>query len=125
MFRDKDEELKRLQEQLLEEEQPEEDFREELPDEVFFEDFPEESEPGEDPDVYRNFSNAYGKNLRNFASGYKAYNADKVDVDLDEFSREVQNERTDTPWLLIVILALMAAVVAAIVWFYVRLGGLQ
>ena len=121
MFRDTDEELQRLQEQLLEEEQPEEDVREELPDEVFFE---EESEPGEDPEVYRNFSNAYGKNLRNFASGYKTYNADKVDVDLDEFSREVQKERTAMPWLLIVILALMAAVVGAIVWFYIRLGGM-
>ncbi len=116
MFRDQDEALQRLQEQLLEEEEPEE--------EGFFEALPEESEPGDDPEVYRNFSNDYGKNLRNFASGYQAYNADRVDVDLETFSQKVQQDRAEVPWLLIVILILMAAVVGAIVWFFVRLGGL-
>ena len=87
MFRDRDEELERLQAQLFEDE--EQETAEELLEEDTVEQLLEGEEQGENPDVYRNFSNDYGSNLRNFASGYKAYNTDKVDGDLEEFSREV------------------------------------
>ena len=121
MFRDKDEELQRLQEQLLEEEEVSEEVPEEEDD--LFDGFEEEEDPGEDPQVYRNFSNDYGKGLRNFASGYKAYNGDTTDVDLEQFSEDVQRGPAAVPWLLIVILVLMAVVVGAIAWFCIRTGG--
>lgn len=64
MFRDAKEELERLEEALLEQEAPE-DIPEEVP-----------AQP-----VYRNFSNNYGRDLRNYASGYEAYDEDLADVD--------------------------------------------
>lgn len=60
MFRDAKEELERLEEALLEPEEPEE-----VP-----------AQP-----VYRNFSNNYGRDLRNYASGYEAYEEDPADME--------------------------------------------
>ena len=122
MNRDREEELQRLENELLEqddvldEETPEEDNEE-------FEE--EDTRIGDAPAVYQNFANNYGKDLRNFASGYKAYNTDDLDVDLEEFSQEVQEEKTAAPmWLPILLTLLIGAVVGAIVWFYLSLGGM-
>lgn len=73
--------------------------------------------------VYRNFSNRYGADLRNFASGYRARNTDKVDVDLDAFSHRVADgEKEPSPWLpLLVMLAAAGAVVYIILTV---LGGI-
>ena len=115
MFRDRQEELQRLQAELLEEE-PEEEFD-------FFEELSDEDDP-EDPEVYQNFSNDYGRRLRNYASGYKAYNADKTDTDLDRFSEEVRNEKAPSRlgWLLPLIAAL--GILGAALWLYLKGGGL-
>lgn len=67
MFRDAKEELERLEEALLEPEEPEE--------------VPAQPE-------YRNFSNNYGRELRNHASGYEAYEEDLADM--EELSDEPQ-----------------------------------
>ena len=117
MNRDREEELQRLENELLE--------QEELVEEVE-EDFEEEDcQIGEDPVVYQNFANNYGKDLRNFASGYKAYNADHVDVDIEEFSQEVQEDTPAAPvWIPVLLTVLIGAVVGAIVWFYLSLGGM-
>lgn len=119
MFRDKEEELQRLQAQLLEEEPEEEefDFSEDL------EDFSDEEYP-EDTGVYQNFSNDYGRQLRNYASGYKAYNADKTDTDMDRFSEDVRNARTRSGfgWLLPLLVAL--GILGAALWLYLKGGGL-
>lgn len=119
MFRDKDEQLQRLQEALLEEEQTAQ-----LPEEEDFEALLWETDQGETPTVYQNYSNDYGRNLRNFASGYKAYNSDDTDVELEEYCDQVQQEPTTTNWWIWLVLLLMAAVVISIGWMFLSTGGL-
>ncbi len=124
MTRDRDEALQRLQQALLEEEESE--AAEALEEEDFPEIEPEDDPRIADAGVYQNFSNDYGKNLRNYASGYRAYNADKTDTDLDTYSdavREGENPRR-LLWLPVLLLGLLAAVVLAMLWKYLRLGGL-
>lgn len=129
MFRDTKEELDRLQEQLLEEEDdlPEEDEDEEdgdFPDEEEPEDLLEGDEAIPDAPVYRNFSNDYGRGLRNFASGYRAYNGDKTDTDLDEYSEAVYSGKKRSPGCCAVVLTLLVAAAAAVaVWWYLQGGG--
>ena len=120
MFRDKEEELQRLQEQLLEEEpeaEEEFDFAEEMAV------LPDDEEMADDG-VYQNYSNDYGRQLRNFATGYKAYNADKTDTDMDRFSESVRNAKTGPGlgWLLPLLVAL--GVLGAALWLYLKGGGL-
>ena len=122
MFRDKEEELQRLQAQLLEEEQSAEE--EIFPQEEDFQELLWDTDQGESPRVYQNYSNNYGKDLRNFASGYQAYNADDTDVDLDEYCDEVCNESKTSAWWVWLMLLLMAAVVIAIGWLFLSTGGL-
>ena len=130
MFRhnDKEEELNRLQAQLLAEEwdNEEEDEEEEYLDEETLDTLLEEQKPGESPKVYQNFSNNYGKNLRNFASGYKAYNSDRTDLDPEELSAQLLTPKTRPGllWFALLLLGLMAVMVVAIVIMYRRLGGL-
>ena len=111
MFRDAKEELARLEDALLEEEAQEEpEFLEEA--------------PGEDPDVYVNYANDYGRNLRNFASGYKAYNTDTTDTDLDSFSKEVyESKKENLKGLWITALVLIIAIFGVLVWGFLRFGG--
>lgn len=123
MYRDREEELQRLQEQLLEVEEPaQEQDEEELLDEDTLEELLSDSSQIKNTRVYQNFSNDYGKNLRNYASGYNAYNSDKADTDLDSYSEAVREpKKTDgLLWLAVVLLAMMAAVVGAIVWMSFR-----
>lgn len=120
MPRDTEQELERLQSQLLQEAQEEaEEFSVE-------EDFAEllwEEDQGENPQVYQNYSNDYGRNLRNFATGYRAYNADQTDTDLDEYCELVQQEPKITVWWVWIVLLLMGAVVGAIAWMFFSTGG--
>lgn len=121
MTRDRDEALQRLQQALLEEEETEAFTEEELP-EIQPEDDPRIADAG----VYQNFSNDYGKNLRNYASGYRAYNADKTDTDLDAYSDAVREGEKPRRllWIPVVLLLLLAIVVLALLWKYLRLGGI-
>lgn len=94
MFRDASEELERLQAELLAEEEPEispeppeeeyDEYEEEFDEyEEEFDEFEEEFdeyEEDEEPEVYRNY-----------ASGYRAYNTDSSDEDLEEYSEEVRS----------------------------------
>lgn len=120
MPRDTEQELERLQSQLLQEAQEEaEEFSVE-------EDFAEllwEEDQGENPQVYQNYSNDYGRNLRNFATGYKAYNTDQTDADLDEYCDLVQQEPKISVWWVWIVLLLMGAVVGAIAWMFFSTGG--
>ena len=118
MFRDKDEELKRLQEALLEEDPAEQITEEE------FEALLWEEDQGKKPKVYQNYSNHYGKDLRNFASGYQAYNTDVTDTDLDEYSQQVYEAApSGAGWFAWLVAILMAAVVGVIVWLFFSMGG--
>ena len=115
MRRDTQEELQRLEQELLAEEEipeePEEDYGEFL-----------EEPDSEDPVVYRNFSNRYGQDLRNYATGYKAYNSDIVDTDLEDFSREVRvGKKPESIWLPLLTALTAGLVVLYIAWIY--LGG--
>ena len=124
MPRDKDEALQRLQQALLEEEEcdPAEAFEDE--------DFPAFSTDDDtriaDAEVYQNFSNDYGKTLRNYASGYRAYNTDKTDTDLHDYSETVRQGNSPRRLLLlpVLLLVLLAAVVLLLLWKYFGLGGL-
>lgn len=126
MFRDTQEELERLQAQLLAQtEQQEQTDQQETQflDEEEFEELLSDTDQGQSPAVYQNYSNDYGRDLRNYATGYKAYNADKTDKDPQQMSRELLEEPRAVavwPWL---ILILMAAVVGAMVWMCIS-GGL-
>lgn len=129
MFRDAKEELDRLQEQLLEEEEdlPEEDDDEgdgDFPAEKQLDDLLDEDTAIPDAPVYRNFSNDYGRGLRNFASGYRAYNGDKTDTDLDEYSEEVYSgKKKNSGCCAGVLVLLLAAAAAVAVWWYLQGGG--
>lgn len=127
MFRDTDAALKRLQEQLLEEEAdtqtPEND--EALLDETLVDTLLSDTDQGEAPRVYQNFSNDYGRQLRNYASGYKVYNTDKADLDLDSYSEAVRSpKKQDGIGFLLLVLGLMAAILGVLVWIYLKMGGI-
>lgn len=127
MYRDREEELQRLQKQLLEDEETaQEQEEEDLLDAETLEELLSESSQIKNTKVYQNFSNNYGKNLRNYASGYNAYNSDKTDTELESYSEAVREPKKTgvLMWLAVVLLALTAAVVCAIVWMWLRQGGL-
>lgn len=124
MFRDTQEELERLQAQLLAEtqEQTAQTQEEDLLEEEDFDALLSDADQGEAPRVYQNYSNGYGRELRNFATGYRAYNTDKADVDLEEYSQEVFDPPKAPkvwPWIL-----LTAVVVGVILWLLFSTGGL-
>ena len=111
MFRDTSEELARLEAELLAEEEPEEL----LPEEEEEEDDPwqyEDTRAENDPEVYENYSNGYGRNLRSRASGYRAYNTDESDEDLEQYSETVR--RGSRIGCLAVALCLLAVAIAAV-----------
>ena len=119
MFRqtDKDEELHRLEQELLEEEETPEEYL----DPAALEDAP----AGEAPRVYRNFSNNYGQDLRNYASDYRAYNADRTDTRPDDLSRELlEPDRPKNRGFTIFILIALAAVMIAGAALLLRIGGI-
>ena len=134
MFKDTDEELSRLSSELLkaeEEEDYEEEYDEEY-DEESYEEEPyqeeealpeydyEDTRAAQGPAVYQNYSNDYGRNLRNYANGYQAYNSDDCDEDLDAFSEDVYEAETEQSNTGLVILAcVLASILAAVVLFMV------
>ena len=112
MFRDKEEELARLEEELLEEEIPEEELLEEEEEEIFYE------EPSGDTAEYHNFANDYGH--------VHAYNADTADVDLEEYSDEVYHEppASRQTGLLLVVMLLLFGIFCIVGWWFLRYRGI-
>lgn len=144
MFKDTDQELARLSEELLMAEQEEdldeyedeeayddEEYEDEYEDDEYVDDeYEEEEAPPEyiyedtraarGPAVYQNYSNDYGRNLRNYATGYQAYNSDECDEDLDAFSEEVYEgpeERSNTG--LLILACVLATILGAVMLFVV------
>ena len=138
MFRDQQEELIRLSRELRETEETEEDLTAEDEEEAY-EDADEDELDIDDllrddvtiadvkGGVYRNASNDYGKNLRNFASGYQAYNGDKTDVDLEEISEELhrteETEERNLSGLVTAAFLISAAIVGVLIYWLIR-GGI-
>ena len=101
MPKDQEEALQRLEEALLEEgAAPEEDVA-------------EDTAPAASCVVYRNYSNGYGKDLRNFASGYRTYDPNVCDEQLPTGRR-----RSLFP-LAMLLLILTAGILAVLVWYRV------
>ncbi len=99
MFQDKEEELKRLEEALLAEEETED-----VQDETM---------------VFQAVAEPAGVSPR------KVYNTDVLDTDLDEFSRRVERPRGDgLTGLVILAIFLTAGVVCAVIWWVLRLRGI-
>ncbi len=101
----KDEALEKLSQELLREEQP---------------------QAPQEPLVYRNFANNYGKDLRNFASNYKAYNADCTDEDPQELSEELLEKKKERLWPLAVLdLLLLGGILGIAAYWVFGLGILS
>lgn len=118
MFRDTQEELQRLEAALL--------SGEETPDaeEQDLEALLEDTHPAGGRVVYQNFSNDYGKNLRNFASSYKAYNADKTDEDPETYSQALLAPEKGTGGLIVLAVVLTLCIAAVAVYWLVCYRGL-
>ena len=108
MFKDRQEELERLEAELLQEEPQEE--TDDLPEEDYR--FGEET-----PEVYRNFSNGYRE--------VRAYNTDRTDEELEHFSEEVRQPRKNTDILVLcaIALCLIAGIIGVLCWWAVRFMG--
>lgn len=108
LFKDKKEALERL-DQLLQEEA---DFDEEEDEDSDFEEEEAEEEPDEEPIIYANYSNDYGR----------IYNSDVTDSDLEEFSEEVYQpkKRSGTLVLTALAFALAAGIMGVLAWWVVR-----
>ena len=106
MYQDRDEALQKLSRELLEEEEKQ------LP------------EAADAPVVYRNFANNYGKDLRNFASNYSAYNADNTDEDPQELADEILEEpKKELLWPLIALnLLLLGGIVCVLAYWVFGMG---
>lgn len=122
MFRDTSEELARLEAELLAEEEPEEEeeLQEEEEDPWLYED----TRPAQGQVVYQNYSNEYGKNLRNYASGYRAYNTDTTDEDLDSYSEEVRRGKRSGGCLVALVCLLTLALAAVVILWFAHQRGL-
>lgn len=107
MFRDTKEELKRLEEELLAQEEQD-----------------QQPDPPAQP-VYRNFSNHYGADLRNYASGYKAYNTDRTDTDPQQLSNQIRGEEEEKPLtgLVLTACALTLGILLVMLYWAVKLLG--
>lgn len=108
MFKDKKEELQRLEAALLEEE-PEEETEDYLDADT---DFGEETE-----ETYYNYSNHYGC--------YDAYNPDISNEALEDYTDEVLQGKKDRliPVLWVVAMGLLAGIFCVLAWWAVRFLG--
>lgn len=121
MFRDKKEELSRLEaELLLEAQAEEEDAR--LEEELEAADalLDDENDYGEESEeTYYNYSNRYGK--------VRAYNNDTADGDLDTYSNAVYagREKRRVGCLTLLAVALLVAIVFVLGWCVLRFKGIM
>lgn len=113
MFRDKDQELERLTQALLEEEDedPEEEY-EDLEEE--YEDFEDESDLDEED---------WEEELYVHPRDYRAYNTDITDTDLDAYSEEVHRGKRGLSGLAILAWLLTMGIALVFMYLFLRYGG--
>jgi len=129
MFHDAKEELKRIEAELLAEEASEMEKTaplEELPsvDEILNDETLRallgETQRIENVDAYQNYSNQYGATADDRTQVFKAYNTDKSDADLQQYSDSVQEEpKPEKLTGLIVTAALLAAGIVGVLAYWV------
>ncbi len=130
MFKDRNEELQRLEQALLEEDEtmvftpveaaePEEDMAEEdgLLAEETLDELLDDVAPGKASVAYQNFSNDYGK-------AYTAYNSDVTDEDLDEYCEQVLEPPKPSYTGLVILACLLAlGILGFVIFMLLRAGG--
>ena len=129
MFRDRDEELRRLEEALLEEEEEEQKQRiEEEIEEERQKARRDEAEEEEEDDIsfYQpdDTEDDEADTFPNYANNYRAYNSDRVDVDLDEYSEQVRQEPKRGSCLLTLALILLCGILVMLILFLLKFQGI-
>ena len=116
MFKDKEEELRRLEAELLREEE-QEAWDEEPEDWTEDDDWEEEEEEEEEED----WEAAPAPRIPD----WRIYNADRLDEDLEEFSEQVYDpgRRARGRWVAAGALILLAGVLLALAFLAARFGG--
>ncbi len=122
MYKDAKEELQRLEDALLEEDLPEEELPEEPADEETPEAISVEDLMAETRriDIIENGE----EQIPDLAETRRIYNTDQLDVDLEEYTQQVQEEPKSLTGLLITATALAAGVIGVLVWWLVRYGAM-
>ena len=131
MFKDKEEALRRLEAELLREEEEEkasdgaydeEDYEEDYDEEEYDE---EEYDP-DDEETEEDWEEEPARQgmPRGMVSRVKAYNSDALEADLDEYSRKVYKARSRGRWVAAIALILLAALLLVLAFFAARNGGL-
>ena len=111
MFRDREEALEQLEQQLLEEDEEYEEEEECEEEEEFEEEYQEEDDLP--PEIYESY-----------AANCRAYNSDTTDTDLDRYSEEVQQGADrKTGWLAVGMLILTVLILAIAAYFVAKQGG--
>lgn len=127
MFRDTQEELKRLEEQLLAEEELPQTAQEEeeISDEQLAALLGGDTVVIKEADL-KKAMDAQPGGPRRYVGRYEAYNTDKADTDLERYSEDVRRPSGDRTVLGLSILALtlIAAILGVLVWWFVRFQGL-
>ena len=74
--------------------------------------------------VYRNFANNYGRDLRNFASNYSAYNADLTEESPQKLAEELLEEpKKERLWPFVMVdLLLLGGIFAMVAYWIFGLG---
>ena len=119
-FKDKEEALRRLEAELLQEEEtPEEEYDEEYDeDEAYEEEYDEE-------DSEEDWEEESTRQLPGWMAGrVKVYNTDALEADLDEYSQKVYRSRSRGRWVAAVALILLAALLLVLAFFVARNGRL-
>ena len=124
-FKDKEEALRRLEAELLQEEEtPEEEYDEEVYDEEYDEDEAYEEEYDE-ADSEEDWEEEAPRQLPGWMAGrVKVYNTDALEADLDEYSQKVYRSRSRGRWVAAIALILLAALLLVLAFFVARNGGL-
>lgn len=122
MFKDRNKELQRLEQALLEDEEeellPAEDTAEadeDLLTEEALDELLEDVAPGKNSVPYQNFSNDYGH----------IYNSDVTDTDLDEYCEEILEEPAPSYSGLVILACLLAlGILGMVIYLLLRYGGI-
>jgi hypothetical protein len=135
MFKDKEEALRRLEAELLREEEEEEasdgaydeeDYEADYDEDRYDEEYDEEEYDPDDEETEEDWEEEPARQgmPRGMVARVKAYNSDALEADLDEYSRKVYKARSRGRWVAAIALILLAALLLVLAFFTARNGGL-